>query len=193
MKRVKWSIENERKAKVLYDTCRTLFYKDYPEDELNVVARNIGNSIHDIGPFFSGYISKRALEVKMVYYGKNESKELDKKIVNEHFHGRQNAGQTIVHHFIRHPDTSFDEFKKLLEPYCMVHITTGQENAALSKYQNAGMSWWDSYTSCGIELIDVGTDHMLTKKYLTQFLPPNGKFIHVTPKKISNSSQKKHK
>lgn len=177
MKHIKWTEANLRKARVLYDMLRTLYYKNYSPLDLNAVARNVGNAIYDIGPFFSGYISENALKVKTTFYGKSTSKELDKKVVHEHYHGRQNAGNVIVHHFIRQPNTTIDEFIKLLEPYCTTHITTAQENANLVKYQNAGDHWSVCYDRENIKLVHVGNERMLTQKYLKQFIKTSSKNV----------------
>lgn len=157
-----WSRSNLNKARVLYDMLRTGFYFKYSEEMLNDVARIVGNSIYDIGPFFTGYISETAIARKLNDKGYAP--------VDEHFMSRQQSGKLIILSMMQYKDMSFDQFLGVLEPHCCTHKTTKEENIQLIPFQQRGLKWDDCYKHAGIKLVHVGTDHRLTRKYLQAFV-----------------------
>lgn len=147
----KASITNARKVRVLHamlDGIRTKL-TDMDDEEKNLVARMIGNSIYDMRVVWSGYESKALIEART----------LNKKTTKcpEHFFPRQVAGKRIVEHIVRFGGISLKKLQEFLDVFCQVHYTTSEENVRLKPYQKTDtfISAEHSYSMANIELIKV--------------------------------------
>lgn len=147
----KAAITNARKVKVLHailDGARDKI-KHMDDEEKNLIARMIGNSIYDMRVLWSGYESKALIEAR----------NLDKKTTRcpEHFYPRQVAGKRIVEHVVRFGGISLKKLQEYLDVFCQVHYTTSEENVRLKPYQKTDtfISPEHSYSMANIELIKV--------------------------------------
>ena len=142
---------HNRKVQVLHailDGLKGKLHK-MDNDQRNLVARMIGNSIFDMRVLWSGF----------------ESEELIRRRANgekikrcpEHFFPRQVAGKRIVDHVCRFKGISINKLREYLEVFCQVHYTTSEENVSLKPYQKTDtfISPEHSYQSAGIKLIKV--------------------------------------
>lgn len=122
------------------------------DEEKNLIARMIGNSIYDMRVIWSGYESKALIEARAS----------GKKVTRcpEHFYPRQVAGKRIVDHIARFKGISLTKLQEYLDVFCRVHYTTSEENIALKPYQKTDtfISPEHSYEMAGIELIKVKQD-----------------------------------
>lgn len=143
-----------RRVKVLHtilDGLRTTL-PSMDEEEKNLVARMIGNSIYDMRVNWSGYESKALIEAR--------ARNPKTTRCPEHFYPRQVAGKRIVEHICRFNGISMKKLQEFLDVYCQVHYTTSEENVSLKPYQKTDtfISPEHSYQMAGIELVYVRTD-----------------------------------
>lgn len=144
-------ITNARKVKVLHAMLNGIreSLQSMDDDEKNLVARMIGNSIFDMRVVWSGYESKALIEAR------TSNKKTTK--CPEHFFPRQVAGKRIVEHIIRFKGISIKKLQEFLDVFCQVHYTTSEENVRLKPYQKTDtfISAEHSYSMANIELIKV--------------------------------------
>jgi hypothetical protein len=118
-----------------------------------VKARAIGTMIYDIPTKRSGLVSAALLNE----YGYRPAVN---KCTEEHFHSRQNTGETIIEMVAN--GAHIGEVGELLVDATTVHLTTAEENTRLSAIQNhpttKDLPWQEQYAMAGIELVeDPGT------------------------------------
>lgn len=144
---------NARKVKVLHAVLDGIKDKlpSMDEDERNLVARMIGNSIFDMRCVWSGYESKGLIAARV------QNKKATR--CPEHFFPRQVAGKRIVEHIIRFRGLSIKKLQEYLDVFCQVHYTTSEENVRLKPYQKTDtfISAEHSYAMASIELVQVKT------------------------------------
>ena len=100
--------KNKNKARVLFDLLSGVRYKvrGMNYDELNILARTIGNSLFDMTPIWSGYKSEELI--------KQEAMDPKTKKVAEHFYPRQVAGWRIVEHLLRYSGISQKQLERMI-------------------------------------------------------------------------------
>ena len=118
-------------------------------EELNILARTIGNSLFDMSYTWSGYKSKALLQ--------EEAINPKAKKCAEHFYPRQVAGWRIVEHLIRYKGISKGKLHEMLAIFTQVHYTTATENLSLKPYQKYGtfISPEHSYQHANSELVKI--------------------------------------
>lgn len=143
--------KNIKKVEVLFhllqgvkDKARKMSY-----EELNILARTIGNSLFDMNATWSGYKSKELLAQEII--------DPKTKKCAEHFYPRQVAGWRIVEHIVRYGSISKKKLIEMIEVFIQVHYTTSDENTRLVPYQKYGafISPEHSYKQAGVELVKV--------------------------------------
>lgn len=142
---------NVQKAEVLYhllsgvkDRLHKMSY-----DQLNILARTIGNSLFDMTAAWSGYKSKALIAAELL--------DPSTKKVAEHFYPRQVAGWRIIEHIMRYRGITKLKLEELIIAFNQVHYTTAAENTKLVPYQKYGVfvSPEHAYKQAGVELIQV--------------------------------------
>ena len=142
---------NIQKARVLYDIITGVKGKIplMRLDELNILARTIGNALFDMTPSWSGYKSEELIR----------QEEIDPKTkkVAEHYYPRQVAGWRIIEHVARYKGISRPQLERMIESFNRIHYTTAEENTRLVPFQKYGVFTTpeDSYRQAGIVLVKV--------------------------------------
>jgi hypothetical protein len=128
------------------------------------IARQIGTSLYDITPIWSGYHSEAALQninnrknevATMKAAGKKCPKSSVAMWTPEHFYPRQVAGDWLVNYICTHGNITFDTFASMLHDFITVHRVTAEENTRLRPFQKTDtfIRWEDGYQAVGIVLI----------------------------------------
>lgn len=143
--------KNQTKAIVLHSLL-TGIAKQVPTmkyDELNILARTVGNALFDMTHTWSGFKSKRLIEAE-------QSNPKTKKCP-EHFYPRQVAGWRIIEHLIQYRGISRKKLFEYVSVFTQVHYTLPEENTKLIPYQKHGVfiSPEHSYKLAEIELVKV--------------------------------------
>lgn len=118
-------------------------------EELNILARTIGNSLFDMTPIWSGYKSKALIAAELI--------DPKTKKCAEHYYPRQLAGWRIIEHILRYKGIKKAKLIELVRIFNQVHYTTAAENTKLVPYQKYGVFTTpeESYKQAGVELIKV--------------------------------------
>ena len=142
---------NVQKADVLYHLLNGVKDKvgKMSYDELNILARTIGNSLFDMTAKWSGYKSKELIA--------QEKKDPSTKKCAEHFYPRQVAGWYIVQHLVRYKGMSKAKLIDFIMMFNQIHYTTSEENTRLVPFQKSGIFTTPehAYKQAGVELIKV--------------------------------------
>lgn len=143
--------KNIEKANVLYHLLCGVKDKAFKMSytELNILARTVGNSLFDMHPTWSGYMSKQLVNELAI--------DPSTKKCAEHYYPRQVAGWRIVEHIMRYRGIKKAKLISLLIIFNQVHYTTAAENTALVPFQKYGTFTTPeySYAAAGIELVQV--------------------------------------
>jgi hypothetical protein len=128
------------------------------------IARQIGTSLYDITPIWSGYYSVDIFDaIKLRNEEKAALKAACKKCpkqsvitwTSEHFYPRQVAGDRVVEYVCTHGNIKFDTFVDMVHDFITVHRVTPEENTKLRPFQRIDTftRWEDSYQAVGIVLV----------------------------------------
>lgn len=143
--------KNQLKAEVLHNLLSGVakYVPNMGYDELNVLARTVGNSLFDMTPTWSGYKSKGLIEAEM--------KDPKVKKCPEHFYPRQVAGWKIIEHVMQNKGIARRKLFEYVKEYIQVHYTLPEENTRLVPYQRQGVfiSPEVSYKLANVELVKV--------------------------------------
>lgn len=118
-------------------------------EELNVLARTVGNNLFDMTHTWSGFKSRKLIEAEQL--------SIKVKKCPEHFYPRQVAGWRIVEHIVRYKGISKKKLCEYIKVFTQVHYTLPEENTKLIPYQKYGVfiSPEHSYKLAEVELVQV--------------------------------------
>lgn len=144
----------------------------FPEegtDEQNRLARIVANTLHDLNPVWTGFVSQRALQY-IVFNNASIG-----TLCYEHFKSRQKCGKDTLD-FIKHNNPDQKQFNTFIGKMCLTHRTLRNENTNVEQYQRTCDHWVDAYQLADIKLIDVGVRKQLRFEHLR-----NCKGVDPTP------------
>lgn len=143
-----WTQPNTNRAQLMYDQLSSNFCQHYNKEMMEVFARDISNTLHDMTPIWTNYMSQKS--VIEVCDGSKKLSEL----TDEHFLSRQQSGREIIQYFLQH-DPTFNQFLVYITNHRLVHKVLPYENHNLVKYQRQYSNWKEAYYYAGIELIKI--------------------------------------
>lgn len=147
-------IPNDEVFQVILSTCNSALLDSLETtDRFRQRARTIGTNIFDMTAIPSGKISKDCITAIR--------EKRQRTFTKEHFHGRQQCGETILNYVKkqRKKNAKIDPkvIKKIVDRFREVHYTSKEENQKLAnlakKYPELQNDWKQMYRDAEIELI----------------------------------------